>query len=154
MAIQRLSHVGLCVSDAEASRRFYCELLGFRELHALDVSGEEADKLLELSDVDLQAVYLERDGVHVELLHYREPGHRGEGVVRPMNALGLTHLSLRVDDLDATVSALREAGVRVLEQTRIGRPGTGVAAVFVVDPDGVRIELVQSPGDPARLPGA
>jgi catechol 2,3-dioxygenase-like lactoylglutathione lyase family enzyme len=152
MSVQHLSHVGLCVSDLDASRRFYCDRLGFREVHALDVSGEEADRLLELSDVDLQAVYLERDGVRIELLHYREPGHRGEGIVRPMNALGLTHLSFRVDDLDATVRALREAGVRVLEQTRIDA-GHGVAAVFVTDPDGTRVELVQGPRDPTGLPG-
>jgi hypothetical protein len=49
---------------------------------------------------------------------------------------------------------MREAGVRVLEQTRIANPGQAMAAAFVVDPDGTRIELVQSPGDPKRLPGA
>lgn len=152
MAILRLSHIGLCVSDLDASRRFYCELLGFREVHALDISGELSDKLLELPDVDVRTVYLERDGVRLELLHYREPGHRGEGVVRPMNALGLTHLSVRVDDLEATLATLREAGTRILEQTRIDDAGAGVAVVFVTDPDGTRIELVQLPGDPARLP--
>lgn len=154
MTIQRLSHIGLCVSDLDASKRFYCDQLGFREVHALDVAGDKADRLLELQDVDLQAVYLERDGVHIELLHYREPGHRGEGVIRPMNALGLTHVSLRVDDLDGVIARLRDEGTRVLEQTRIDDPTVGVAVVFVVDPDGTRVELVQSPGDPAKLPGA
>ena len=154
MSILHLSHIGLCVSDLDAAKRFYCEQLGFRERHAFDVSGEHADRLLELADVDLRTCYLERDGVRLELLCFREPGHRGEGVVRPMNALGLTHLSLRVDDLDATVAALRAAGTRILEHTRIDGPGPGTAAVFVADPDGTRIELVQLPGDPTRLPGA
>jgi len=70
-----------------------------------------------------------------------------------MNALGLSHLSLRVDDLGALLTGLRDAGVRVLEQTRIADPGHGMAAAFVVDPDGTRIELVELPGDPTRLPG-
>lgn len=153
MPIQRLSHIGLCVSDLESSERFYCDRLGFRPVHRLEVAGDEAEKLLEVKGLDLQAVYLERDGVHLELLHYREPGHRGEGAVRPMNALGLTHLSLRVDDLESVVEGLRAAGVRVLEHTRIADPVHGMAAAFVVDPDGTRIELVQMPGDPARLPG-
>ena len=154
MSILHVSHIGLCVSDLDASRRFYCDQLGFTERHAFDVSGEHADKLLELPEVDLETCYLERDGLRLELLHYREPGHRGEGVVRPMNALGLTHLSLRVDDLEATVAALRAGGVRVLEHTRIDGPSPRTAAVFVVDPDGTRIELMQLPGDPKRLPGA
>lgn len=153
MAIQHLSHIGLCVSDLGASRAFYCEHLGFREVHQLDVSGDDAERLLELPELDMEAVYLERDGVVIELLHYREPGHRGEGAVRPMNALGFTHLSLRVDDLAATVEGLRDAGARVLEQTRVETPRLGVGAVFVTDPDGTRIELVQSPGDPTKLPG-
>jgi catechol 2,3-dioxygenase-like lactoylglutathione lyase family enzyme len=64
-----------------------------------------------------------------------------------MNQLGLTHLSLRVDDLDAQLARLVEAGVEVLEPTRIDLPEAGVKAVFVSDPDGTRIELVQQPGD-------
>ena len=64
-----------------------------------------------------------------------------------MNRLGLTHLSLRVDDLAGTVERLRAAGVKVLEQSRIDIPAFASAAVFVCDPDGTLIELVQSPGD-------
>jgi glyoxylase I family protein len=142
------------VSDLETSERFYCDRLGFRRVHRLEVAGDDAEKLLDVKGLDLQAAYLERDGVHLELLHYREPGHRGEGAVRPMNALGLSHLSLRVDDLASVLDALRAAGVRVLEQTRIANPEHGMAAAFVVDPDGTRIELVQAPGHPDRLPGA
>jgi catechol 2,3-dioxygenase-like lactoylglutathione lyase family enzyme len=70
-----------------------------------------------------------------------------------MNALGLTHLSMRVADLEATTQRLAEAGVTVLGATRYDDPQHGVAAAFVLDPDGTRVELVQIPGDPARLPG-
>ena len=67
---------------------------------------------------------------------------RGSGEPRPMNALGLTHLSLRVGDLDATLAALEGLGAKVLRATRTPQ------AVFVSDPDGTRIELVAG-----RLPG-
>jgi catechol 2,3-dioxygenase-like lactoylglutathione lyase family enzyme len=70
-----------------------------------------------------------------------------------MNARGLTHLSLRVDDLHATLPALRALGGRVLDETRIEIPELGAAAVFVADPDGTLIELVQAPGDPEAPPG-
>jgi catechol 2,3-dioxygenase-like lactoylglutathione lyase family enzyme len=70
-----------------------------------------------------------------------------------MNEPGLTHLSFRVQDLDATLAALRAAGERVLEETIIRIPQVRAAACFVVDPDGQLIELVQSPGDPAAPPG-
>jgi glyoxylase I family protein len=92
----------------------------------------------------MRAVYLERDGVRIELLHYAEPGCVGDGAPREMNRLGLTHLSLRVDDLDAAVRELEARGVRVLQDTRIDNPKLRAQAIFVSDPDGTLIELVQA----------
>jgi catechol 2,3-dioxygenase-like lactoylglutathione lyase family enzyme len=144
MPITRFSHVGICVSELERSLAFYRDALGFREVGRLDVVGEAPETLLHLQDVDLEAVFLERDGVRIELLHYRWPAHRGNGEPRPMNALGLTHLSLRVDDLAATIAALEAAGARVLHATRTWNAELASGAVFAVDPDGTRIELIES----------
>jgi catechol 2,3-dioxygenase-like lactoylglutathione lyase family enzyme len=143
-AILRFSHVGICVSDLDRSLAFYRDALGFREVRRLDVAGEAPETLLGLQDVDLEAVFLERDGVRIELLHYRSPSHRGSGEPRPMNALGLTHLSLLVTDLAAAIAALESAGARVLYATRTGNAELAGGAVFAVDPDGTRIELIAS----------
>lgn len=153
MSLVRLTHIGICVSDWERSLRFYRDLLGFTYRSELQVAGEPSNTLLQLDNVELRAIYLERDGTRIELLHYASPGHRGEPAPRPMNQLGLTHLSLRVDNLAATVAELQRAGVRILDRTRIDIPAFEAAAVFITDPDGTLIELVQSPGDPAVPPG-
>jgi catechol 2,3-dioxygenase-like lactoylglutathione lyase family enzyme len=134
--VERINHIGVCVSDLERSLAFYRDGLGFAEVTRFDSSGEATDTLLGLADADLRVVFLQRDGVRIELLHYVSPGHRGTGEPRPMNALGLTHLSLRVSDLDATLAALERAGARVLHASRTPH------AAFVTDPDGVRLELV------------
>ena len=63
-----------------------------------------------------------------------------------MNRLGLTHLSLRVDDLDAMLAEVAGAGVRVLSETRIEITRAHTKAAFITDPDGTLIELVQQPG--------
>ena len=135
----RLSHLGICVSDVEASLRFYRDALGFEVKSELLVKGEPSDTLLRLRDVALRAVYLRRDGLTIELLHYASPGHVGDGKPRAMNALGLTHLSLRVDDLDAIASDLSSRGFALLDDTRIDSP-----AIFATDPDGTLIELVET----------
>jgi predicted enzyme related to lactoylglutathione lyase len=70
-----------------------------------------------------------------------------------MNGRGLTHLSLRVDDLSSTLETLRALGGQVLTDTRIDIAGFGVTAIFVCDPDGTLIELIQAPGDPEVPPG-
>jgi catechol 2,3-dioxygenase-like lactoylglutathione lyase family enzyme len=149
--LSRLTHIGICVSDMERSTRFYRDLLGFTYESDLRVAGEPSDTLLRLRDVDLHAVYLTRDGVRIELLAFARPPAPAPRV-RAMHERGLTHLSFRVADMDATIAALRAAGERVLDETIIRFPDFGAAACMVTDPDGQLIELVQSPGDPAAPP--
>ena len=149
MAVRYASHFGICVSDPERSLRFYRDLLGFRETAALAVSDAHSARLLELEKVDLRATFLERDGMRLELLHFASPGCERDAAPRPMNRTGLTHIAVRVDDLAATLAALERAGVEILEQTRIRNPELRSEVVYVLDPDGVRIELVELPGDPS-----
>lgn len=147
----RLTHVGICVANMERSLRFYRDLLGFGFEHDLHVEGEPSDTLLRLRGVVLDAAYLARDGVRIELLRFASPAPPAPRV-RSMHEHGLTHLSFRVADLDATLTALRAAGERILEETVIRIPEFGAAACMIVDPDGQLIELVQSPGDPVAPP--
>jgi catechol 2,3-dioxygenase-like lactoylglutathione lyase family enzyme len=153
LPLQRLTHVGICVSDVERSLRFYRDLLGFVWEHALDVKGEPSDTLLRLRGTKLHAEYLTRDGVRIELLAFASPPAPARPE-RPLNQFGLTHLSFRVADLDTVLDGLRAAGERVLEETVIRFPEWHSAAAFVADPDGQLIELVQAPGDPAAPPRA
>lgn len=147
MSVERFSHLGLCVSDLARSLRFYREGLGFEERSRLEVAGEPSDTLLELEGTKLEAVYLLRDRFCLELLHYRAPTAQGDGEPRAMNRTGLTHLSFRVTDADATARHLAALGGRVLARTRIHNPDLAATALFVLDPDGTRIELVESEGD-------
>jgi len=149
MGVRRISHLGVCVSDLARSLAFYTEGLGFREVGRLALDGEESSRLLELPGVRFQAVYLECDGVIVELLHYDEPQAQGDGAARSMNARGLTHISLAVDDLDALLERIPALGGRVLGHTRLDNPGS--SALFVLDPDGTRLELLDGPFDPRNL---
>lgn len=143
------SHLGICVSDLERSRRFYRDGLGFEEVGSHHV-GREFASLMEVPGVDVDSAMLARDGVTVELLDYRQPGHVGEPVRRAMNRLGLTHLSFRVDDVDQVAEAIRRAGGMVIDDTRtaIDLPGVTLDFVYCTDPDGTRIELMQLPADP------
>ncbi len=137
------SHLGICVSDVDASLRFYCEGLGFAEVAAHEV-GEEFAALMEVEGVRLRSRMIAKDGVTVELLGFDAPGVTGDGSRRPMNALGLTHLSLRVDDVGATAATIETLGGTVVRSTRTALPLGDVTLDFVycTDPDGVRIELM------------
>lgn len=134
-ATARFGHVGLCVTDLEASTRFYCELLGFSVLNRLDVPDSPADRLLRLAPpLGLKAVYLDKDGFVLELMAFdREGNPKAAG--RPVNQPGLTHLSLSVPDPAAVAAGVAASGGEVLAETDVG------AGLFVTDPDGTLIEL-------------
>jgi glyoxylase I family protein len=154
MSIQRLTHLGICVSDLERSLRFYRDALGCREVGSLEIQGGMADTLNAMEGVKVRAVYLERDGWRLELMDFLSPGWSGPKAPRPMHQPGLTHLSFRVADLDAVCAQLEEAGGRVLPETRIGKRGSPTRVIMALDPDGLRLELIQGPGDPNAVPGS
>jgi catechol 2,3-dioxygenase-like lactoylglutathione lyase family enzyme len=140
------SHLGICVSDLERSLRFYRDGLGFEPVVSHQV-GEEFGGLMELDGVRLESQMVARDGVTIELLAFEHPRFLGDGRRRPMNELGLTHLSLRVDDIDAVAAQIERLGGKVLQttRTRIGA-ASPLEFVYCTDPDGVRIELMDLPG--------
>jgi catechol 2,3-dioxygenase-like lactoylglutathione lyase family enzyme len=153
MHVQRLTHLGICVSDLERSLRFYRDVLGCKEVGRLEMEGGNADVLNGMQGSKLRAIYLERDGWRLELLAFPEPGWIGPRTPRPMNQVGLTHLSFRVDDLEAICARIEEAGGGLLPATRIGGPQGPLHVIMAHDPDGLRLELIQAPGDPNALPG-
>ena len=128
----RLTHLGICVSDMERSLRFYRDTLGFAvstEFPELRVENEMADRLLALRGVSLHAVYLERDGFRIELLHYASPQSPAAAPRRGMNDLGLTHLSIRVPDVKEAMAAIEQGGGRVDRETTVEIEGLAVAEI-------------------------
>ena len=109
---------------------------------------------------DYDRAHPERCGVRIELLHYLEPGlvesdygqpgPDGQPTARPMNRRGLTHMALRVEGVGELLDRLRAEGFEIIEASRIDNPEFASSVLFVLDPDGVRVELVEMPGDPKQ----
>ena len=154
MHIQRLTHLGICVSDLERSLRFYRDVLGCKEVGRIALEGGATEVLNGLENVKVRAIYLERDGWRLELIAFPSPGWVGPREPRPMNQVGLTHLSFRVADLDAVCAEIEGAGGGLLPETRVGGPGTRARVIMAHDPDGLRFELIEGPGDPNAVPGS
>ena len=148
MSVIRVGHLGICVTSLAKSVPFYRDLLGFRAMTETDVRGADADKLLGLPGIDQTTVFLERDNLRLALFEFRSPRSPAPAERRTMNEPGLAAIMLRVDNLDATLEKMRAASVRVLDDTRTDYPEYNSKLVFVTDPDGTMIELVEIPGDP------
>lgn len=131
-----VTHVGVCVTDLARSERFY-EALGFTRQRELSPPDDVTGKLLRVTQpVGLTAIYLGCGSFTLELLHFDRPGNepaRDRSFTEP----GLTHLSMTVDDLPATLDRVRAAGGEVLTDTDLR------VAILVKDPDGQIVELLQ-----------
>jgi catechol 2,3-dioxygenase-like lactoylglutathione lyase family enzyme len=138
----RLTHFGLCVTDIQRSTEFYCCALGFTKIGEMHVDDEASARLLDVADLVLDLVYLERDGFRLELLAYPTSGTTGNGTPRPMNALGFTHLSFRVDDADALAETVIEYGGQLLANRTVAF-GAGNRGMMLTDPDGNLLELIE-----------
>lgn len=129
------AHIGLAVTDLERSKRFYCELLGFSHDRDLDQASEIVTPFLGLDPpADLTAVYLTLGAFQLELLHYSSPG-ADKARQRRMNETGLTHISLVVPDIAATLARAADYGGEIFTVL-------GDAAAIIRDPDGQFVELV------------
>jgi lactoylglutathione lyase len=133
-----INHIGLCVTDVTRTRRFYEEVLGFEYWRDLEPPDEMTSKLIDLPPpIGVKAVYLRRGDFVLELMYFAEAGAHAPARPRVMNEIGLTHLSVSVDDIDATAAKAVECGGSVLEQTNVGG-----LAVMIRDPDGQLLELL------------
>jgi catechol 2,3-dioxygenase-like lactoylglutathione lyase family enzyme len=138
----RITHIGLCVIDLARSIEFYCRALGFEEVGRMQVDDEASERLLDVAGLVLELVYLQRDGFRLELLGYHQPGTTGGSSIRPMNGLGFTHLSFRVDDPVAVLRAIEMGGGAALHERTVTFAG-GNRGMMATDPDGNLIELIE-----------
>ena len=139
MSSNVMNHMGQCVSDLERSRTFYEEALGFTFWRILELDDEPSNQLLRLqTPMGFRACYLKQGSFVLELLHFAGEGAKPAPFrPRPMNELGLTHISLSVDDIPATCALVEQYGGEVLRGTALDS-----GSLFVRDPDGQLIELL------------
>ena len=131
------NHLGQVVTDLERAKRFYIEVFDFTPQREIQPGDGLSAQLMGLEPpLGLTASYLARDGLVLELLHYGAAGQTQPYESRAMNQPGLTHLSLSVTDVDATLARVAEFGGEVLDATNIG------FGVFVRDPDGQLVEIL------------
>lgn len=126
----RLLHTMIRVHDLDASIDFYTRLLGMRLLHRKDYpSGEFTLAFVGYGEEDAEAV--------IELTH-----NWGRGEPYDIGT-GFGHLAIGVTDIHAVCGRLAAEGVKIPRPPGPMKHGGSVIA-FIDDPDGYKIELVQS----------
>lgn len=144
--ITKAHHTGFTVRSLERSLAFYRDLLGFEVVFAWNPKEAYIGELVGYPDVDLHSTILRIPDSQsfLELLEYR--GIEQKSVEMKNGNIGNGHIAFFVDDLDELYAELTEAGVTSVSApvTPTIGPNKGGRAVYMLDPDGFRIELIQT----------
>ena len=143
--ITGVNHTSFTVSDLDKSLAFYNNLLGMPILSVAERPIEFAQKVVAIPGAHLRIAYLDAWGHKLELIQYLS--HPGGRVTTRTCDVGSAHLCLNVDDIHAMVRELTAKGVRFKGTPQVIPAGTnkGGRTVYLEDPDGVPLELIQPP---------
>jgi lactoylglutathione lyase len=138
-------HTGFHVADLDRSLAFYVGLLGLSLRTRTVVSEPYLGQLVGYPGVEMHVAFVDIPGSDhwLELLDYRNVDREA---IDPRNANpGTAHICLTVRDLPAVHRRLAEAGVEFVSAPTMPTVGAnrGRLALYLKDPDGIRIELLQ-----------
>jgi catechol 2,3-dioxygenase-like lactoylglutathione lyase family enzyme len=144
--VLRPHHTGIQVADLERSVRFYRDVLGFELAFQWNPQAEYIRTIVGYPEVDIHAAVLRMPGAEVflEILEYRNV-EKAPVDTRTANP-GTAHMAFFTDDCDGLYAELKAKGVDSVSPPvtpSIG-PNKGGRAVYMIDPDGIRVEFIQT----------
>jgi methylmalonyl-CoA/ethylmalonyl-CoA epimerase len=129
--IKKINHVAIVVRDIEESLKFWESALGL-ELHHVEDVPSQASKVAFIpvgdSEIELVQPTTEDSGMAAYL------EKRGEG---------MHHLCIEVDDIEAKMQELKDAGVRLINEAPQVLPGRKMAFIHPKSASGVLVELYE-----------
>jgi catechol 2,3-dioxygenase-like lactoylglutathione lyase family enzyme len=141
--ITHLDHAAFVVSDIEAMTAFYRDVCGLTVRGGRELHNDFGARVLGHPDAHVKIVMLgaEGDDVLLELIEYVHP--KGSDGHTSTNALGASHVSFVVDDLDAIYERFSEAGMRFVASptSEVTVSGKTHAVCYGQDPEGNWLEF-------------
>jgi catechol 2,3-dioxygenase-like lactoylglutathione lyase family enzyme len=143
--IYSVDHTGITVSSLQKSLDFWVRVLGFRHLYTWHFeTGVFMEHLVGVKDASTVLAMVQGYGHQIELLEYRAPNDRTMFKPRACD-VGSVHIAMYVDDIDALIARVKEAGWHAVgSPPRIeGGDRDGWKLAYIRDPDGVTLEFLQ-----------
>ena len=145
MTVVGSHHTAYQVADLGRSLAFYRDLFGFEVVWERVNREEYVRRIVGYPEAELHQALLRFPGSDhcLELIDYRGV-ERTPVDTSPPNP-GTAHMCLLVDDLRAFYDELRAAGVDAVSEPVLvtSGPNEGRLAVYMIDPDGFRLELLE-----------
>ena len=145
MSVRRLEHVGIVVDDLAAATAFFVAL-GLEVEGEATVEGGSVDRINGLDGVRADIVMMRTPdgGSSLELARYRSPTYGSDSAPAPANAPGIRHILFAVDDITASLAALRAHGGELVGE--LENYGDSYWLCYVRGPAGIIVELAERIG--------
>lgn len=141
------NHVSFTVKDIDRSIAFYCDLLGFTlEGIRYHVDTQYIQNIIGYPCAILHVGFVRCPGLRLEMIQYIRP--QGVDLDKSTCNVGSAHICFNVNDIFAIYRELQDRDVIFRsEPVHIDSgPHKGAHAVYMLDPDGYTLELIQPPG--------
>jgi catechol 2,3-dioxygenase-like lactoylglutathione lyase family enzyme len=136
-----MDHVGINVQDLVAAKAFFVDL-GFEVLGEMDVKGEWVGRIIGLTDVSDSIVMLGIGGEPmIELVQFHNPKDAQGPQPSSSNTLGMRHICLAVDDVEAAVAVVKKHGGKLMGD--IHNYENMYKLCYVRGPEGMIVELAE-----------
>src|SRR5207247_11151011 len=126
---------------------------GFEPSHPSHQTGEMATEITGVAGAELKLAVVKIPGVHkIELLEYLAPPDRKRYVdLRPCD-IGHVHVALTIENLNAVLERIATSGWKAAGKPQMltQGPNAGKRVIYVRDPDGTTIELMEIVGKGRR----
>ncbi len=145
-AIVRTTHTGFTVADLDKASAFFRDVLGFTVTAPTRHSGATTERMTGVPGAELEIAFATGGGHTIEMIRYVAPVVARTADKRPCEP-GFAHVAFLVEDIDASVAAIEAAGYEAFSppQTVTSGPRKGGKNVYIRGPEGIFIELQQSP---------
>lgn len=145
MALQRMDNVGIVVESLDAPIAFFVEL-GLELEGRATIEGAWSGRVTGLRDQRVEVAMMRMPDGHgkIELSRFITPPVKADHRNAPVNALGYLRVMFAVDDLDETLTRLREHGAQVVDE--VVRYGDVYRLCYVRGPEGILIGLAEQLG--------
>lgn len=129
----KINHLGIATRGIDEALKFWGDALGLENVHSEIVEDQK-----------VRIAMLPIGESRIELL---EPTSEDSPISKFLEkrGAGIHHIAVEVEDINASLSKLKEQGMRLIDESpRIGAEGCLVAFVHPSSANGVLLELVQT----------
>lgn len=144
--------IAMTVKDLDVSVPFYRDVLGFKKVDQVEISGSDFEHLMGIFGAKANIVTMQLGEEQIQLIEFVTPKGRPVPLDSRSNDKWFQHIAIIVNDMEKAYSILKEYEVTHASVAPQTLPDwnakvAGIKAFYFKDPDGHTLEILYFPKD-------